>query len=831
MCFSPLHVPAAPQPADHKNGLPGLPHGRGIVFFMRLFLLALLPVAVAQAATPDYARDIQPVLQQHCYACHGPQVQMKNLRLDNPQAAMRAIQPGDSAHSRLIDMVTGKSGKFMPPGGPHLADSEVAALRAWIDAGAKWAGASQVGLWSLQPIRRPDGAHNIDQFILARLKAEGVKPSPPADRTTLIRRVTLDLTGLPPTPQEVQHFLDDTRPDAYARVVDRLLASPHYGEKWARYWLDLAHYADSDGYEKDLEREWAWRYRQWVIDALNRDMPYDEFSIEQIAGDELPGSTVEQKVATGFFRQTLTNREAGVDQRETRFEQLVDRTGTFGTVWLGMTVRCAQCHDHKYDPIKQKDFYQILAYFNRAMEINIDAPLAGELGTYLKAKPEYDRNYDELLKEYNIPELQTLWEARMVGAMNNPGKDLDWDFSCTSFRAMFDQAERTIRKPPAERSEREQRALTAYFVRGSFPVLIKGSDTGPKIKELRAKLDALNKTLPPLTQAYAIEEDPIQPVTHIALRGDYKNEGSEVEPGTPSFLPAARATTRLELAKWLMSPENPLAARVEVNRLWQEMFGRGIVGTSEDFGTQGDKPSHPELLDYLASEFRDGNSRMKPWSMKGVLREIALSATYAQASDARPDLETKDPANLLLARQSRVRLPAESIRDEALAASGLLNDEIGGRSVKPPQPDGVTELGYGRTNAKYAESAGKLKYRRGLYVHYQRTTPYPFLVNFDEPDSDMACPRRRVSNTPLQSLNLLNDPVFFEAAGALAKRVQEQAPGPDFNDRLNYAFELCLGRKPTPREKDRLATYFDKQQDWTGISRVLLNLDEFITRE
>jgi hypothetical protein len=554
-------------------------------------------------------------------------------------------------------------------------------------------------------------------------------------------------------------------------------------------------------------------------------MPYDQFSIEQIAGDELPNSTVDQKIATGFFRQTLTNREAGVDQRETRFEQLVDRTGTFGTVWLGMTIRCAQCHDHKYDPIKQKDFYQILSYFDRAMEANIEAPLPGELDPYLKAKPDYDRKYDELMKEYNVPALETMWEARMLGAINNPGKDLDWDFACTSFRAMFDHAERALRKPPAERTEREQRDLTNYFIRGSFPVLGKDAPIGPKMKELRTKLDALNKTLPRLTQAYIIEDDPVRPVTHIALRGDFKNEGAEVAPGTPSFLPPAHAATRLELAKWLVSPDNPLVARVEVNRLWQEMFGRGLVATSEDFGTQGDKPSHPELLDYLAGEFRDN------WSMKRILREIALSSTYRQASDARPDLETKDPENTLLARQSRVRLPAELIRDEVLSASGLLNDEIGGRSVKPPQPDGVNELGYARTNVKYQESAGNLKYRRGLYVHYQRTTPYPFLVNFDEPDSVMSCPRRRMSNTPLQSLNLLNDPVFFEAAGALAKRVQQQAPGDTFDDRLNYAFQLCLGRKPTAAEKDRLATYFDKQQDWAGISRVLLNLDEFVTRE
>jgi hypothetical protein len=460
------------------------------------------------------------------------------------------------------------------------------------------------------------------------------------------------------------------------------------------------------------------------------------------------------------------------------------------------------------------------------MEADIDAPLASEVQPYAKAKPEYDSKYDALLKEYNEPELQAKWEARMIGAMNNPGKDLDWDFWCTSFRAMVDHAERTLRKPPAERTEREQRRLTYYFVGNSFPAIEKGLSITPKMKELKGKLDALNKSLPKYTQAYVMQDDPQTTVTHIAERGDFKREGPVVEPAPPSFLPPGQARTRLELARWLMSPQNPLVARVAVNRLWQEMFGRGIVASSEDFGTQGDKPSHPELLDYLACEFRDNG-----WSMKKMLRQIAMSATYRQSSDSRPELEAKDPANTLLARQSRVRLPAELIRDEALAVSGLLNEDIGGPSVKPPQPAGVVELGYGRTNAKYAESPGRLKYRRGLYVHYQRTTPYPFLVNFDEPDSTMSCPRRRMSNTPLQSLNLLNDPVFFEAAGALGKRVDSQAPGVSFSDKLSYAFELCLGRKPTPREKDRLATYFDKQQDWAGISRVLFNLDEFITRE
>jgi Protein of unknown function (DUF1553). len=338
-------------------------------------------------------------------------------------------------------------------------------------------------------------------------------------------------------------------------------------------------------------------------------------------------------------------------------------------------------------------------------------------------------------------------------------------------------------------------------------VFSKQKEVASKLKEARSKLDALAKSFPGVTQAYALEDDPQPPVTHIALRGDYRREGAEVEPGTPSFLPPARAMTRLELAKWLVSPENPLVARVAVNRLWQEMFGRGIVGTSDDFGTQGERPSHPELLDYLAGDFRDHG-----WSVKRMLRQIALSATYRQSSNARPDLESKDPANILLARQSRIRLTAELIRDEALTASGLLDPEIGGRSIKPPQPPGVSELTYGKNNAKWQESTGPQRYRRGLYIHYQRTSPYPFLANFDEPDSNLSCTRRRASDTALQSLNLLNDPVFFEAAGAMAWRIQQEAPGSGFEDRLNYAFELCLARKPTASERDRMSTYFHQSR-------------------
>jgi hypothetical protein len=808
---------------------------RTILFILIFCVLSFAPAAPASPA-PDFVRDIQPIFQKHCYGCHGPQLQLKGLRFDDRQAAMRAITPGDSAHSRLIALVAGDGAKFMPPSGPRLTAGEVALLRAWIDLGAKWPdSAAKVGLWSLQAIQHPAppavgnrtwASNAIDSFVLARLEAEKVELSPAADPATLIRRVSLDLTGLPPTPLEVEAFVADKSAGAYERLVDRLLDSPHYGEKWARYWLDLSHYADSDGYEKDLERPWSWRYRQWVIDALNRDMPYDEFTIAQIAGDELPRPTLDQRVATGFFRNTLTNREGGVDRKEADFEQLVDRTGTFSTVWLGLTVRCAQCHDHKYDPIKQKDFYQILAYFNRAAEADIDAPMAGELGPYLEAKPGYDRKRADLLNTDGVAELQAEWEAAMLGAMNNPGKNLDWDFQVTAYRAIFDHADRVMRKPAGQRTAQERRRLTDYFVRSPGPVIGKQKEITDKLKELRTKLDALDKGFPGLTQAYVIEDDPTPPATHIALRGDYRHEGPEVEPGTPSFLPPVAASTRLALAQWLVSPENPLVARVAVNRLWQEMFGRGIVATSDDFGTQGERPSHPELLDYLATEFRDHG-----WSAKRMLREMALSATYRQSSEARPDLEAKDPLNVLLARQSRVRLPAELIRDEALSASGLLDPEIGGRSIKPPQPSGVAEMRYGGKDKAWQETSGPERYRRGLYIHYQRTTPYPFLANFDEPDSDIACARRRVSNTPLQSLNLLNDPVFFEAAGALAWRVEHEAPGPSFDDRLNYAFELCLGRKASAGEKDRLATYFHQQPDWVGVSRVLLNLDEFLTRE
>jgi len=756
---------------------------------------------------------------------------MAKLRLDDPARA-------EAVKIKLIARVTSADKSYrMPPAGPSLSADEISTLRAW--AGP--------GLWSLQPIRRsaPPSIENarwarndIDRFIAARLQKEGIQPSPEGDRNTLIRRLSLDLTGLPPTPAEETAFVADTRPDAYERLVDRLLASPHYGEKWARTWLDLAHYADSDGYEKDLVRPWAWRYRQWVIDALNRDMPFDEFTIEQLAGDLLPGSTVEQKVATGFLRNTLTNREAGVDRMEARFDQIVNRTNTTATVWLGLTVGCAQCHNHKFDPIPQKDYYRLFAFFNSTEEQEIEAPLAGEREPYDRARPEYDRKRKEILAKYGVPELQAKWEPRIQEAFRNQGKDLEWDFAVTEFRASFDGADKFLKGYWTDRQPRDAERLTDYFIGHRGPDFDKDKAVVERLKQAREELANLSKTLPEIAMAPVIRTDPVPLETNVHLGGDYQALGDRVEPGTLSALPPLTAVVvrdRLALAKWIVSRENPLTARVAVNRMWQEFFGRGLVVTSEDFGTQGEKPSHPELLDWLASEFVD-----RGWSTKQMHKLIVMSATYRQASSVRKDIETRDPDNTLLARQSRLRLPGELVRDEALAVSGLLNPEIGGKSVRPPQPAGVAELGYANS-VKWVESTGADRYRRGLYIHFQRTTPYPMLMNFDEPDSNTSCTRRRRSNTPLQALNLLNDPVFFEAAQALAARAVREAPAlprptradlaPRLESQLDYAFELCTARKPNARELDTLAKFYARQNSLVEVARVLLNLDEFITRE
>lgn len=796
------------------------------------------------AQAPDFTKDIRPLLAKRCYACHSGAQQMSGLRLDEREAAVKggysgkaAVVPGQSSHSALIERISStKEGFAMPPAGPKLSAAEIETLKKWIDGGAIWAGtpSSMAGAgtrksdhWAFQPVRRPalpavkNGGwvrNPIDAFVLAKLESQNIAPSPEASKTTLLRRVSLDLRGLPPTLEETREFLADSRPDAYERMVDRFLAAPQFGEKWARPWLDLARYADSDGYEKDLSRPYAWRWRNWVIDAINRDMPFSDFTIQQIAGDLLPNATTEQRVATGFHRNVMVNREAGVSRVEDRFEQTINRTNTVSTTWLGLTSGCAQCHDHKYDPISQREYYQLFAFLNATADEDINAPMPGELGPWMQAQPEYQKKRTALLAEYKIPEMMPVWEQHMRDAIQKPGANLEWDFAVTSFTAMLDNGRSLVLTPVEQRTPIQQERLTNYFVFNLGPDNNRDKELTAKIKELREKLKALDEATPKLTQA-AILQEPATPVqTVIAIKGDYKRPGIPVTADVPAVLPKMTAGNgeppRLAFARWVVSPENPLTPRVIMNRDWQELFGRGLVRTSEDFGTQGEKPTHPELLDYLASEFVQ-----RDWSRKQMLRLMVTSATYRQSSKVRPELSERDPDNSLLARQGRLRLSAELLRDEALAVSGLLDTRVGGPSIKPPQPAGVAELTYANSN-KWKESTGGDRYRRGLYIHFQRTAPYPQLMNFDAPEGTVACSRRRMSDTPLQSLNLLNDPVFYEAAQALAFRAPAVSP----------AFELALGRTPTEKETARLEK-LRQDQGMVAVARVLLNLDEFITRE
>ena len=841
-------------------------------------LLACSFLLAASAAAVDFETDIEPIFHQRCFACHGPANQMSGFRLDQKDAALKGgysgavIVPGDAGASKLLDRVTSDKANFqMPPGGPPLSAEQIAALRAWIDAGAGWpesAPAKQLTQeqrsqhWSFQPIQRPampkvdasSWARNpIDLFVLAKLESEGVKPSPEAGKVTLLRRAHFDLTGLPPTPEDVESFLADDSPEAYGKVVDGLLDSEHFGERWAIPWLDAARYADSDGYERDPLRPHAWRWRQWVIESINDDQPFDEFTVEQLAGDLLPGATLEQRVATGFLRNGIKNREAGVKLEEKRFEETIDRISTVGTVWLGLTVGCAQCHDHKYDPLSQKEFYQLYAFLGNSVERDIEAPLPGELGPYLLAYPEYRQKRDKILADNEIEPHYQQWRKEIIEAMDRPGERTDWDFRVTEWRATFDRADWLMRTPDAELPELYRDLRVDAFLSRLGPDIDKDEKLKEKLQAVRDEVNALTaESFPIRTQAYTMIEQDQPEATHIALRGDWRAPGMEVEPGPPAVLAEiqdAKAPARLALARWLVDPKNPLTARVTVNRWWQELFGAGLVSSTNDFGTQGEPPTHPALLDWLATQLLD-----QDWSRKALLRMMVTSAAYRQASEHRPDLEERDPDNKWLARQNRLRLPAQLVRDNALAVSGLLNPKLGGPSVYPPQPEGVSELGYSKKT--WPEERGPDRYRRGLYIHFQRTTPYPFLINFDSSDTLTTKVKRERSNTPLQALNLLNDKVFMEASTALALQVALERQG--FDARLERMFMRTLSRPPDAREKDRAATYFNRQKEifaaeegaaaklaplvppgenqlelaaWAGVARGLLNLDEFFVRE
>ena len=828
--------------------------------------------ATALVAAPvDYVKEIQPLLAQHCYQCHGATQPKHGLRLDTAAFAIKggqsgaAIKPGKSSDSLLVQVISGthKDITRMPYKKPPLSDAHIALVRRWIDEGAK-APANEVPgskvHWAfLTPkrpmvprIQNPESRiqNSIDAFIRARLAKEQLTPSPEADRVTLIRRLALDLLGLPPMPAEVDAFVNDKSPDAYEKLVDRLLASPHYGERWGRWWLDVARYADSNGYSIDAPRS-IWRYRDWVIAALNRDLPFDQFTIEQLAGDMLPNATMEQKVATGFHRNTQINQEGGIDKEQFRIESVVDRVATTGYAWLGLTIACANCHDHKFDPISQKEYFGLYAMLNNQDEpdLPLTSPDESKRAADIEAKVA---GYiaDLFKKDAGIVDRELTWEGSMTPEQRQAMPQL--------WREIFDT-------PPAQRTDAQKLVMVTSFVEHAA----EHKTHQAVIKKFRAEKPKVDTTM-------VMREAAKPRRTFLQIKGDFTRDGGDVKAHFPSALHPFKAApdrepNRLDLARWLVDEANPLTARVLVNRVWQQYFGKGLVDTENDFGTQGALPIHPELLDWLAAEFQKPGggveglkvsrveearpsapaSTLQPWSLKSLHRLIVTSATYRQSSAVRADLLRVDANNKWLARQNRLRLDAEIVRDVGLTASGLLTPTLGGPSVYPPIPENAMALG--QRKQPWPTSTGPDRYRRGLYTFYYRATPPPSMNVFDSPDGFSTCTRRMRSNTPLQALALLNDTAFYEFAEHLATRVLKEVPAND-SARLEHAFRLCLARKPSAAEATRLAGLLKTEAAslteaeaksvkapagvepkqfaaWTTVARVLLNLDETITRE
>ncbi len=989
-------------------------------------------VALSHAATVEFNAQVRPILADKCYACHGPDTGKKlPLQLDTEAAAMKAIVPGHPEQSKLIQRITAdKPAMRMPPvySGIKLTDTEIATLRDWIAEGAVWQ-----KHWSLIPPKRPEGPASIDDFIRARLDKEGLKPSPEASKETLIRRVSLDLTGLPPTPAEADAFLQDTSPNAYEKVVDRLLKSPRYGERMAARWLDAARYADTNGYQYDGERV-MWRWRDWVIDAFNRNEPYNQFALEQLAGDLLPNATQDQIIATGFNRNHRANTEDGIIPEEYAVEYVADRVDTTSTVFLGTTLGCARCHNHKYDPFTQKEYYQVFAYFNNVPELGraykfgnsppmIEAPtdaekqklavldakigalrsslerrstqLASDEKRWEKAAPEErwapapgmeaakfveqpqafdgktaievpkaglfdiedrwtisawiqpDANVDGSLvsrmqdepkgKGYGVhldhgklhvnltdvwaddairieteqsitPNqwhhiavtytgsrmaeglrvyvdgklapvkvlLDTLYRPFTNNAKNFPqplrigtgwGPDRRFRGSMEQVRvysrvlngdelaalALRETAREIAAKPVKQRSDAEQFALRSMFLESGASEDVRA--TTLSLQNLMLEREALERTFPTVM---VMAERPQRRDTFLLVRGAYDKPGDKVEPGVPAALPPlpkGAPNNRLGFAQWVVDPANPLTARVMVNRFWQMYFGTGIVKTVEDFGVQGELPSHPELLDWLATEFvRSG------WNMKAIQKLIVMSATYRQSSKVTPELLQRDPENRLLARGPRIRLAPEMVRDQALAAAGLLVEKLGGPSVRPYQPAGLWKE-VSMQGVDYQQEHGENLYRRSLYTFWKRTSAPPQMMNFDAAGRESCVVRETRTDTPLQALDLMNDVTFLEAARFIGQRMLKEG-GADDRSRLSYGFRLVLARAPSAQEmeilldglryhRDRFAT---RPQDaeallklgespadaglnprvlasYASIASLILNMDEAITKE
>ncbi|MHA3774669.1 PSD1 and planctomycete cytochrome C domain-containing protein [Verrucomicrobiota bacterium sgz303538] len=1019
--------------------------------------------------TVDFVKDIQPIFQGACYDCHGPKKQEAGFRLDHKPTALKggelgpAITPGKSADSLLVHFVAGlRDEGVMPKKGNRLSAEQIGLLRAWIDQGAPWPDSASVVLkdprdhWAFKAPVKPaipqignpksKIENPIDSFVQARLEKESLQPSPEADKGTLLRRLSLDLIGLPPTVQELDTFLSDKSPDAYSRQVERLLSSPHYGERWGRHWLDAARYADSDGYEKDKPRL-AHFYRDWVINAFNRDLPYDQFIIEQLAGDQLPNPTQDQIVATGFLRNSMINEEGGVDPEQFRMEAMFDRMDVIGKSVLGLTTACIQCHNHKYDPFTQEEYYKMFAFLNNDHE--------AQPTVYT---PEEQMKRADILRQITEAEVKLKqetpdWETRMARWENElashpqtewtliqpeaeansasgqryihqkdgsilaagfqptkhtvkmsvktdvknisgfriemlkdpglpaqgPGRSHLGTFALTEFKVEAASAQGEGKKEPIKfakaaanlepaletpvhpnfnektpvrrvigpasyaidgkddtawsndidpgRRNRECEAvftaekplagfeggteLTIYLAQkhggwnaddlhgnnlGRFRLWITSAaelpDPLPKNvqeilqiprekrseaqvaalfshwrttvlewKESNARIDALWKQYPEgVTQMVLTQRDEMRE-THMLKRGDWLKPGKAVTAGVPAVLhqlPPNAPPSRLTFAKWLVDPKSSTTARVLVNRVWQAYFGIGIVATPEDFGTQGEAPSHPELLDWLACEFME-----KGWSQKELHRLIVHSSTYRQSSRVTPDLLARDPYNRLLARGARFRVEGEIVRDIQLAASGLLNPKVGGRAVMPPAPDFLFKPPASYAPFPWIEETGAERYRRAVYTYRRRTTPYPLLAAFDTPEGNTSCVRRARSNTPLQALVTLNESMSVEAARALARCILDEGGETD-TARIDYAFRRVLSRPPIETERAELLKLIEKQRariadgwlnpwevatgsaekttlpgnttptqlaTYTVVSRVLLNLDETITKE
>lgn len=819
-------------------------------------ILVLSPLLQGEEEKIDFNREIRPILSDHCFQCHGPdEASLKGkLRLDISEHAIAAgaITPGKPEESELVSRILSSDPEeIMPPPKVKkpISATEADLLRRWIAEGATYA-----GHWAFEPVRATEpplsesngiSGNGIDAFIFAALNKKGITPSPPADPSTLIRRMTLDLTGLLPAPERVESFMESFRTDpenAVADLADELLASPHYGERWGRHWLDQARYADSNGYSIDGDRP-MWPYRDWVIRAMNDDMPFDQFTIEQIAGDLLPNPTKAQLVASGFHRNTLINQEGGTDAEQFRNEEVVDRVNTTGAVWLGLTLGCAQCHTHKFDPITHREYYEMFAFFNQGEDVNnVGATVEVGEGELFLTNPDPAK----------LAAVETARAALAALISSRAKRQIVWETSVLTGDKPFLDA---LQTPAEKRSAEQKKLLIAAFVKADVTEIAAG-------KALRDASKALGIGAPVRTMVMRDLANPRE--TFIHLRGsflDHDLKTGPLSPGVPAMLPAlpigeeGKSKNRLDLARWLVRPDHPLTPRVTVNRIWMHYFGKGIVETENDFGTQGTFPSHPALLDWLATQFIDGG-----WSMKNLHKIIVTSATYRQSSFARPDLTELDPLNHLLARQNRIRVEAEIVRDAALAASGLLSPKVGGPGVLPPQPEGV--YAFTQTKKTWTAATGPDRFRRALYTQFYRSAPYPLLTTFDSPDFQSTCTGRVRSNTPLQSLTLANDESLFEMAQGLGERLLREIPGEDATAneaRIERAFQLCYSRPPAEGERYAVASFQESQRDafqksptdaaavasknhskeitpaaaasWTAVARALMNTDEFITRE